>query len=73
MQRKPDWISVPDAAQLMGCSDVWVIKLLKNKTLDGFKLSDRAWCVSRTSAEKNVKEYLERDPRLSGRKRSGLD
>jgi hypothetical protein len=38
--------------------------------LDGFKLSARAWAVSRKSVEKNVREYAERDPTLSGRKRS---
>jgi excisionase family DNA binding protein len=72
MQRPPEWINVPEAAELMGCSDVWVIKLIQSGELDGFKLSGRAWAVSRKSAEKNVKDYLERDPTLSGRKRAKL-
>ena len=72
MQKPTEWISVPEASELMGCSDVWVIKLIQSGDLDGFKLSQRAWCVSRKSAEKNVRDYLERDPTLSGRKRAKL-
>jgi excisionase family DNA binding protein len=72
MQKPPEWISVPDAAELLGCTDVWVIKMIHRGDLDGFKLSGRAWAVSRKSAEKNVKDYLERDPTLSGRKRAKL-
>jgi len=72
MQKNPEWISVPQAAELMGCSDVWVIKLIQSGDLDGFKLSQRAWCVSRKSAKKNRRDYLERDPTLSGRKRAKL-
>jgi hypothetical protein len=40
--------------------------------LDGFKLSGRAWAVKRASVEKNLREYLDRDPTLSGRKRSKI-
>ena len=72
MQRPPDWISVPVAAELLGCTDVWVIKMISRGDLEGFKLSGRAWAVKRTSVEKNVREYLSRDPSLSGRKRSKL-
>ena len=70
MQKPPEWISVPDAAELLGCTNVWVIKMIHRGELDGFKLSGRAWAVKRASVEKNVREYLERDPTLSGRKRS---
>jgi len=72
MQKTPEWISVPDAAELLGCTDVWVIKMIHRGDIDGFKLSGRAWAVKRASVEKNVREYLERDPTLSGRKRSKL-
>jgi hypothetical protein len=40
--------------------------------LEGFRLSGRAWAISRKSVEKNVQDYLKRDPTLSGRKRSKL-
>jgi excisionase family DNA binding protein len=72
MQKPPEWISVPDAAELLGCTDVWVIKMISRGDLEGFKLSGRAWAVKRTSVEKNVREYLARDPSLAGRKRSKL-
>lgn len=72
MQRPPEWISVPKAAELLGCTDVWVIKMIQRGDLEGFRLSGRAWAVKRTSVEKNVQEYLKRDPTLAGRKRSKL-
>lgn len=72
MQRPPEWISVPKAAELLGCTDVWVIKMIHRGNLEGFRLSGRAWAVSKKSVEKNIAEYLKRDPALSGRKRSKL-
>jgi hypothetical protein len=72
MQRPPEWVSVPVAAEMLGCSDVWVIKLIQRGDLDGFRLSGRAWAVSRKSIAANLKAYLQRDPTLSGRKRSKL-
>jgi len=73
MQRTPDWISVPVAAELLGCTDVWVIKMIARGDIEGFKLSERAWAVSRASVEKNVQEYLERDRAKAGRPRSKID
>jgi excisionase family DNA binding protein len=70
MVKEPEWISVPKAAELLGCTDVWVIKMIQRGDLEGFRLSGRAWAVSRRSAERNQQEYLKRDPTLSGRKRS---
>lgn len=72
MQRPPEWISVPKAAELLGCTDVWVIKMIQRGELEGFKLSGRAWAINRKSVEKNVQEYLKRDPSQAGRKRSKL-
>ena len=72
MQSKPEWISVPVAAQMLGCTDVWIIKMIQHGTLEGFRLNGRAWAVNRKSVAKNLREYLERDPALSGRKRSKL-
>ena len=72
MQRPPEWISVPVAAEMLGCTDVWVIRMIHRGDIEGFKLSRRAWAVSKKSVEKNVREYLKRDPSLSGRKRSKL-
>lgn len=72
MQNPPDWISVPVAAEMLGCTDVWVIRMIHRGELEGFRLSGRAWAVSRKSVATNLKEYLQRDPTLSGRKRSKL-
>ena len=72
MAQLPEWMSVPDAAKALGCTDVWVLRLLKQGQLEGFRLSGRAWAVRRKSVERNLAEYLDRDPALSGRKRSRL-
>lgn len=69
-ETEPEYVSVPVAAERLGCSDVWVIRMIQRGDLEGFRLSGRAWAVKRSSVEKNLREYLERDPTLSGRKRS---
>lgn len=66
------YLSVPQAAEILGCSDVWVVRMIQRGELVGYKLSQRAWAVSRESVERNRVEYLKRDPRLSGRKRSRI-
>ncbi len=70
MTQEKMWISVPEAAELLGCTDVWVLKLIHAGTLDGFRLNGRAWAVRKTSVEKNVREYETRDPTIAGRRRS---
>ena len=67
-----EWMSVPEAAEALGCTDVWVLKLIDRKELEAFRLNGRAWAVQRRSVEKNVDEYMTRDPKLSGRKRSKM-
>ena len=64
-------LNVPQAAALMGCSDVWVIKMIRSGELEGFRLSGRAWAVSQKSVERNIEEYQRRDPSRPGRKREG--
>lgn len=72
MAQAPEYVSVPRAAELLGCTDVWVLKLLKDGTLEGFRLNGRAWAVKRESLEKNLKEYLTRPASQAGRKRSRI-
>lgn len=72
MKQEPDFVSVPVAAEMLGCTDVWVLRLLRAGELDGFRLNGRAWAVKRSSIEKNLHEYLRRDPAHAGRKRSRL-
>lgn len=69
-KQETPFISVPDAAQLLGCTDVWVLRLLKAGSLKGFRLSGRAWAVDRQSALENLGEYLARDRSKAGRPRS---
>ena len=69
---EPEWVSVPAAAEMLGCTDVWVIRMIQRGTLAGFKLSARAWAVSRASVLQNLDEYLQRDPAKAGRRRSKL-
>ena len=64
---------MPDAAQALGCTDVWVIKMIQRGDLQGFKLSGRAWAVSKKSVEDNIREYLDRDRTKAGRPRSRID
>lgn len=70
MAKQPDYVSVPVAAEMLGCTDVWIIRMIHRGELEGFRLSGRAWAVSRASVEKNRREYEQRDPTLAGRKRS---
>jgi len=72
VKQSPEWVSVPVAAEMLGCSDVWVIRLIQRGDLEGFRLSGRAWAVSLRSVKKNRDDYFKRDPTLSGRKRSKL-
>lgn len=72
MKQEPDYVSVPKAAEMLGCTDVWVIRLIKDGRLDAFRLSGRAWAVRRASVQRNLQEYMQRAPALSGRKRSKI-
>jgi len=72
MQKRQEWISVPEASEVLGCTDVWIIKMIQRGELEGFKLSGRAWAVKRSSVDANLKQYLARDPSSSGRKRSKI-
>ena len=67
-----EWMSVPEAAEALGCTDVWILKLITRKDLEAFRLNGRAWAVSRKSVEKNLDEYIRREPGVAGRKRSKM-
>lgn len=71
-KQQPEWISVPKAAEIMGCTDVWVIRLINRGDLEAFRLSGRAWAVSRKAVEQNVRDHAARDPSSAGRPRSKL-
>ena len=65
-----DLISVLEAAEALGCSPVWVLKLLKNGKLTGRMLTPRSWMVTRKSVADNLEEHRTRSPRRAGRPRS---
>jgi uncharacterized protein (DUF433 family) len=67
-----EWLSVPEAAAFLGCSDVWVQKMLRRGLLEGRKISGRAWIVSRKSAVENAEEARTRNRSMPGRKREGI-
>jgi excisionase family DNA binding protein len=51
------FISVPDAAALLGCTEGRVRQLIYEGTITGMKLNERAWAVDR----KSVESYAKRD------------
>ena len=69
-KNKPEWISTTEAAEILGVSDVWVLKLIAKNELKAFRLSGRAWAIERTSVEKNLKNYLGQISKGKGRPRA---
>ena len=60
-----DFLSVTDAAELMGITTGRVRQMLRDGSLSGKKIGLRAWLVSRESAAKSIRE-----PASVGRPRS---
>lgn len=58
------FISVAEAATIIGCTEGRVRQLLIDETLAGQKLNERAWAVERKSAENFAKQ-----PQTVGRPR----
>ncbi len=46
------YVSVNEAATIIGISDAYVRQLLISETIRGIKLNERAWAVEKKSAEK---------------------
>jgi hypothetical protein len=66
-----DFVSVPEAADFLGCSKTWVLKLLNSGSLKGFKLNEKAWAVDKQCLNENLKEYIKRQhDHQKGRPRS---
>jgi excisionase family DNA binding protein len=69
MGNNESFISVQEAAKVMGVTDAWVIKMIKKKDLIGYRLNGKAWAISRASVENNNKQYQKGHvgrPRKSG-------
>lgn len=54
---KESFISVQEAAEILGVTDAWVIRMVEKKVLVGYRLNGRAWAISRASVENNAKAY----------------
>lgn len=63
-----EYVSVPEACDIVRVTDGMVIRMLVRGILDGFRLNEKAWAVSRKSCETNIREYLE-SPNRPGRPR----
>lgn len=67
-----DAISVPEAAEIMGCTHTHVHNLVKRGQLAGKLLTQQSMIVSKKAAEANVREARRRKGE-TGRPRSRLD
>lgn len=66
IQEKSIFVSVDEAAEIMGCTPGRVRQMLRAGDLEGHKVSERAWIVNRDSADKHAEK-----PEGSGRPRIG--
>ena len=58
------YVTVKEAARIIGCTDNWVRQLLKNGELRGDNISERMTLVQKKSAETYAKK-----PKIMGRPR----
>lgn len=53
------FLSVGEAAELLGVTDSRIRQMLREEELLGLKLNERAWAVDRSSAEKALKNQVD--------------
>lgn len=53
-----DYIPVAEACNIVCVTDGMVGRMLASGLLDGFRLNQKTWAVSRKSCEDNIREYL---------------
>lgn len=59
------FLSVDEAARILGCTTGRIRQMLRADELDGEKLNERAWAVDKESVEKAAKKPQERGrPRI---------
>lgn len=63
------YVSVPDACEIVHKTDAAVHRDLRAGVIDGFRLNGKAWAVRRSSAEQEFRDYLARAASTPGRKR----
>ena len=69
------WVSVREAVDISGCTDGWVRHLLREGKLDGWKVNEWTWLVSRSGAESlrgtlSTRANANRKPEIKKRKRA---
>ena len=52
------YVSVPEACDIVCVTDGMVGRMLMDGRLAGFRLNGKAWAVSRRSCEENIRDYL---------------
>jgi excisionase family DNA binding protein len=62
------WVSVPQACEIVCVTDGMVLRMLADGRLDGFRLNSKAWAVDVRSCKRNIEEYLA-NPSTGGRPR----
>lgn len=63
------YISVPQACNIVWKTDAAVTRDLRKGVIQGFKLNHKCWVVLRSSAEQEFRDYLEANKGRVGRKR----
>lgn len=61
-----NWVSVGEAAEILGCTEGRIRQLLRDHELAGQKVNERAWIINRDSVERFSKK-----PQTVGRPRVG--
>lgn len=64
------YISVPQACNIVWKTDAAVMRDLRKGVIKGFKLNHKCWVVLRSSAEQEFQDYLEANKGRVGRKRA---
>lgn len=49
------FVSVGEAAEILGCTDGRVRQMLRAEQLDGIKLNEKAWAIPRKAVERAAK------------------
>ena len=57
MKKQESYISVKEAAEMLGVTDAYIIRMIQKNDWIGFRLHQRAWAVSLKSVVRNAQEY----------------
>ena len=57
MKKQENCFSVKEAADMLGVTDAYIIRMIQKNDLIGFRLHQRAWAVSLKSVVHNAQQY----------------